>query len=270
MPHHLVTVTQPVVRRTPEEEHLADQERLLEELSEQLATKEAEFATRGVEFARFRAAYVTRFAPLYAELDRLDAEIARRLADRFGDPTAHDAQAARDRADEAKAKADESASAAEGAERQEMAQPEPSAELKGLYRQVAKAIHPDLAADDTERERRTRIMAAASEAYAQGDAAALQRIYDGEAARPETVVGDDVGSRLVRVLRQIAQVRGRFTELVQLNESLRDDPMWELFDTVRAAEDRGEDPLDLTERDLERRIRSARAQLEALQAKGLE
>ena len=59
------------VRRTPEDEHLAEQERLFAEL--------AEFATIGAEFARFRATYLARFAPLYSELDRLERSEERRV-----------------------------------------------------------------------------------------------------------------------------------------------------------------------------------------------
>jgi hypothetical protein len=255
------------VRRTPEEEHLADQERLLEELTEQLATKEADFATSGVEFARFRSSYLTRFAPLYAELDRLEAEVARLLADRFkyGSDEAREAQA---HADEADARASESASAAASAEDEPEPKPEAAPGLKALYREVAKAVHPDLAGDDAERIRRTRVMAAVSQAYAEGDEPALRRILDAEAARPDAVMGDDVGARLVRVLRKIAQVRGRFTELVELHAGLEGDPMWELFDTVRVARKGGADPIADTEAGLHRQIRSATAQLEALHAEG--
>ena len=155
------------VRRSPEEHHLADQERLLADLTEQLATAEAEVATTGAEFARFRTSYLARFAPLYSELDRLEAEIARLLADRLGS-AAGDADAARARAEAAEARAAESAAAAEAAEGAPGAAPAPTADLKTLYRQLAKAIHPDLATDDAERVRRTHLMAAASEAYAAG------------------------------------------------------------------------------------------------------
>jgi hypothetical protein len=107
-------------------------------------------------------------------------------------------------------------------------------------------------------------MAAASRAYADSDEAALHRILDGEAARPDAIKGDDTGAKLVRVLRQIADVRARLTELVALRAALEADPMWRLFDTVRVASERGEDPLDQTDRDLRRRIGSARAKLAAL------
>jgi hypothetical protein len=254
------------LRRTPEDDHLADQERLLEELTDLLSTREMEFATKGVEFARFRAAYLTKFAPLYAELDRLEAEVARILAERF-DEIGVEATAARTEADEAEARASESASAAESAETQAEPNAEPTRDLKSLYRQVAKTVHPDLASDDAERARRTRLMAAAGVAYVAGDDDALQRILDGEAARPEAIVGDDIGARLVRTLRRISQVRARLAELVELHASLEGDEMWTLFATVRDATTKGEDPLGETEHHLRSQIRSARARLAALRAK---
>ena len=253
------------IAQTPEAEHLAEQERLLVELTEQLAAEEAEFATLGAEFARFRMTYLGRFAPLYAELDGLEAEIARLLADRMP-PQGAEAEAARTHAAEAEVRAAESASAADDAERQPEAPPAPSAELRALYHEVAKAIHPDLADTDEERARRTELMAAANAAYAAGDEAALRRLWEDEHARPEAITGDDVGARLIRVLRKIAQVRRRSTELVELHEALQDDAMWTLFDTVRAKTSRGEDPLGATEADLRAKIRSARAQLAALRA----
>jgi len=250
------------VQITLEGEHLADQQRLLAELTEELATREAEFASIRIALAQFRLSYLARFAPLYAELDRLEAEILRLLAERLprGAP---EAGAARARAEAAEARADDSESAAQGDEEDPGLRSEPSAEIKGLYRRVARAVHPDLAADDEDRERRTRLMAAASRAYADGDAAALSRILDGEAARPEAINGDETGARLARVLRQIAQVRARFTELVVLRAALEADPLWELFDAVRVAGERGENPLEQVDIDLRRRIGSARAQLAA-------
>lgn len=253
------------IAQTPEAEHLAEQEHLLADLTEQLATNEAEFATLGAEFARFRVTYLARFTPLYAELDRLEAEIARLLADRMP-PQGAEAEAARERAAQAEAQAAESASAAEDAKAQPEAAPAPSAELKSLYHQLAKAIHPDLAGTDEERERRTELMAAANAAYAAGDEAALRRVWEDEQARPEAITGDDVGARLIRVLRKIAQVRRRFTELLGLHKGLEGDAMWTLFDTVRAKTDQGEDPLGAIETDLRAKIASARAQLAALRS----
>jgi hypothetical protein len=257
-------VTGPVdAHLTPEEQHLAEQERLIEELTEQLATKETEFATAGAEFARFRTAYLRRFGPLYSELDRLEAEIARLAASEEGTPAAHaKAQEAATRAAESEDVARIAATSVgeEGKEPPHTV----SQDLRDLYRRAAKALHPDMAGTDEERERRTRVMAAINDAYKRGDAEAIQRILDGETARPEAVEGTDVGSRLIRAVRKIAQIRARFTELVQLEEALEADSMWQLFGQCRDAWAAGEDPLAEDEASLRTRIASAHAQLAAL------
>jgi hypothetical protein len=254
--------TQP--RLTPEAEHLAEQERLLEELTEHLTAREAEFAETGSAFARFRAEYLRRFAPLYTELDRLEAEIASRLAQEEATPAAHAKAAdAAARAEESqRALADGSAGAPEADDETGPASPAP--ELKVLYRDAAKRIHPDLATDEAEKERRHTLMAALNAAYAAGDADAIQRILDGEASRPEAITGDDIGAQLMRTIRRNAQVRVRFTELVELTEALRSDPLFILFEASRADWEVGHDPLAADEASLRERIASAHARLAAL------
>ena len=253
-------------QQTPEEAHLAEQERLLAELTEELATREAEFATSGVEFARFRLEYLRRFAPLYAEADRLEAEIARRLAQK--EPTAErmrEADRAEDRAQDAERllhDAREDAGTAWEAE-EERVQRAPDPELRDLYRQAAKQLHPDLAAEGDERARRTVAMAALNAAYERGDAEAVRRILSDESVRPEAVEGDGVAARLVRVLRRIAQVRARLAELDRLTADLAADSTYTLFVEAREEWLAGGDPLAEDETALRKRITSLRAQLAA-------
>jgi hypothetical protein len=251
------------VRRTPEGEHLADQERLLEELADRLVSKETEFAALVAELTRFRGSYLARFAPLYAELDRLEAEVARLLADRSRDDGPA-ATAARAWAEEAEAQAADSASAAARAPTAPEPRLEPSPDLKSLYRQVAKAVHPDLTSDEAERARRTRVMARASEAYAAGDEQALRRILDAEGTRPEEITGDDVGARLIRVLRKQAQIRMRLAELDELTRALTQDPLYVLFERSRGVEQAGDDPLAEDEHRLQIKIASVQARLARL------
>jgi hypothetical protein len=254
--------TQP--RLTPEAEHLVEQERLLEELTEQLTAKEAEFAETGSAFARFRVEYLRRFAPLYAELDRLEAEIARRIAQEEETPAAHAKAAdATARADETQRALDDGLADIADAD-EETGPATPAPELKALYRDAAKRIHPDLATEEAEKERRHTLMAALNAAYAAGDADAIQRILNGEASRPEAITGDDIGARLMRAIRRNAQVRGRFTELVELTEALRSDPLFVLFEASRADWASANDPLAADEASLRERIASAHARLATL------
>ena len=250
---------------TPEAAYLAEQEQLLADLTEQLANEETEFASTSAEFDRFRVQYLRRFAPLYAALDSLEAEIARRRAVRANTVAAHAAAA------EAASRAEESGEAlraafdpVDGPVGDDVSRPEAPPELRDLYREAAKMIHPDLATDDEERSRRTSLMKSLNAAYAAADADAMARIIDGEASRPEAVTGDDVASRLVRVIRKLAQVRDRIDEIIRLSEALEADPLFVLFTQCRDALPLHEDPLAEDEVRLRARIAAARARRDAL------
>jgi hypothetical protein len=83
----------------------------------------------------------------------------------------------------------------------------PGRNLKSIYRDVAKAIHPDLAPDDGERQRRQELMATANHAYDIGDRKTLEDILsDWE---PESGKESDEGTalELVRAIREIARVQ---------------------------------------------------------------
>lgn len=83
----------------------------------------------------------------------------------------------------------------------------PRKTLKHLYREVAKAIHPDLASDDEERQRRQELMAAANQAYEAGDRTILEDILCDREQGPDMSSGLDVAFELVRVIRQIARMQ---------------------------------------------------------------
>lgn len=84
---------------------------------------------------------------------------------------------------------------------------------KALYREVAKAIHPDLALDDNQRARRQELMAVANQAYKEGDRRGLQRLLREWQLGPKTTKGLDIGAELVRLIRQLAHVRQTIQEL---------------------------------------------------------
>lgn len=89
-----------------------------------------------------------------------------------------------------------------------------SAELRALYREVAKRVHPDLATDEADRQKREHLMAEANGAYQRGDAEALRRISEEYESSPESVRGAGIGADLVRVLRQLKQVRDRIAAII--------------------------------------------------------
>lgn len=93
--------------------------------------------------------------------------------------------------------------------------------LKSLYREVAKLIHPDLSSDDHERFRRQELMAIANLAYQEGDRIRLQKILKEWQLGPETAKGIDIGSELIRLIRQIAQARQNIKDLNKRIDELR-------------------------------------------------
>ncbi len=124
---------------------------------------------------------------LYAELDEWKARISE-LRARL-DPSS----TSKAWADEAREQARQTDEAAHG-KASETRDFTPSPELKRLYREAAKRIHPDLSTDVGDLERRTRFMAEANRAYQAGDADALQRILDEYHEGADAVEGEGIGA----------------------------------------------------------------------------
>jgi DnaJ-class molecular chaperone len=96
-----------------------------------------------------------------------------------------------------------------------------SPELKRMYREAAKRIHPDLATDPADRERRTRFMAEANRAFEAGDAESLKRILDGYEDGADAVTGEGIGAELIRIIRQISLAKARLSAIEQELAALR-------------------------------------------------
>jgi hypothetical protein len=129
---------------------------------------------------------------------------------------------AKAKAGEARTQAEEAYSAAHG-EAANVQPFAPSPDLKKLYREVAKRVHPDTAPDEADRARRGRLMKEINAAYASGDEDALRRILAGLDASPDAVQGSGIGADLIRVLRQLRQIRDRIaaigSEIAGLSEA---------------------------------------------------
>jgi DNA repair exonuclease SbcCD ATPase subunit len=205
-----------VKRLTPEEEELAAKREELARLEAELTDRELALASLKAELAAFEGLYLRSVGVLYAELDEWNARLAERRAEQAGTP------AARVEAAEARSQAQESYSAAHGEAAE--AQPfTPSPELKSLYREAAKRVHPDTATDEKDRARRERLMKDVNAAYAAGDEDALRKILADLENSPDAVQGSGVGADLIRILRQLKQVRDRIatieSEIAKISET---------------------------------------------------
>ncbi|GAA2068063.1 hypothetical protein GCM10009839_94400 [Catenulispora yoronensis] len=171
-----------------------DLERELAGLADELSQAEAELAEVRNLLSVFGRAHARMFAPLLAELDEIEARIAEFHADRSGrDDDRRDAEAARERAQESARQADEEKVRAT---RAEPPRPTPTGEAKRMYRKLARGCHPDLSADEGDRQRREVFMARVNDAYSRGDIgrlALLAREWELEGGASGAGVGAGAG-----------------------------------------------------------------------------
>jgi hypothetical protein len=222
----------------PEDQELA---RKLEEqaaLEAELADRELRSANLRAELAAFERRYLHFVGSRYAELDEWKAQIAERLVrEQPGNERA--LQVAR----EARARASETKSVAGEKSAQEPRSFQASPEMKRLYREVARRVHPDLTSDRDDRAKRQQLMADANQAYELGDEARLEKILTAYEHSPEAVEGEGPGAELIRVIRRVSQARGRLAEIeAELQGLLRSD-LHQLKARVDEAEQSGQDVL---------------------------
>jgi regulator of replication initiation timing len=247
------------VRPRPEDDELRLKRSELEDLQKDLVEKELQLTGLRAELAAFERLYLKTVGVLYAELDEIEARIAELVASR----TASDADA-QATARQARQKAAESHSAVGEAALQVGKRSGPTPELKNLYREVARRIHPDLGTDETDRSRRQQFMTQANRAYEDGDEARLRSILEEYDSSPDTVAGDGIGADLVRVIRKISQVKRRLTEIdEELNRFVQSELM-DLKNRVEEGTKHGREVLAEMANAVCRRIDEARERLSSL------
>jgi chromosome segregation ATPase len=253
----------------PEAEELARRKAQLMMLSEELLRRERELDAYRVELHHFETRYRRTLGGRYARLDE--------LADLL--------DAARDEADGARRAEPDPEDPAErypgqglpgGGQNWDWGEREPEPEprpvigeqAKRLFRQLARIIHPDLAGDPAERERRTNLMVAANLAYEQGDVAALEKLLDDWERSPEAVTGGGALAELERTVRRIAQVQARIDAIDEELAELEASAMgWLRRRTEKAARE-GWDLLAHMVKELDRQILEAEVELERRAAAG--
>jgi hypothetical protein len=247
----------------PEEQELARKREEQTAIETELADRELRSANLRAELGAFERQYLHYVGSRYAELDELKAAIAEQSAKEqpANDRARKAAQQARARADETKSTAGERAAATPRAF-------EASPEMKKLYREVAKRIHPDLTSDRKDRAKRQQLMAEANEAYERGAEAKLNKIFTDYAWSPDAVQGEGPGAELIRVIRRISQARGRLAEIeAELQELLRSD-LHQLKVRVDEAKSHGRDVLTEMISKVDDQIAQAKRRLEQPAASG--
>jgi hypothetical protein len=243
----------------PDQEEVSRKKQELEELEQELAEKELDLSTSRRDLHMFEIRYQQKVGRKYAELDQLKAlilDIATRMHP--------DSENFKAQAEAAHEQANQSTHNWEiHQEEAEIERLEPSEELKKLFRDAAKKIHPDLTTDPQERERRHALMTRLNQAYELGDLEQVQEIL-----RDWEVINDweqlTPGKRLSRLLKQIGQVRHRFNQIQAELEQLQLLEMFRLKEYVEESEKQGEDVLNEMVKDVEEKLQNLRIRVKNL------
>jgi hypothetical protein len=223
----------------PEEMELARKREEQAALETELTERELRVTNLRAELGAFERRYLHLVGSRYAELDEYKAQLAERLAAEQpeNEHAQRSAREARARASETKTSAGEKS---EHAPRAFKASPE----MKRLYRDVAKRIHPDLTSDREDRATRQQLMARANEAYERGDESGLTEILTEYECSPESFQGEGPGAELIRVIRRISQIRGRLAEIEAESQALLRSDLYQLRLRVEEAYEDGRDILN--------------------------
>ena len=213
----------------PEDEELEKKKTELTGLETELAQRELDLTTLQAELHAFEREYFRVIGIRYTELDRIEDQIAEYMA---------------------------SLEAIKAFK--------PSQNLKQLYRDVAKLIHPDLATDEKERLRRQELMAQVNQAYENGDEEKIREILQSWENSPESIRGGGVAAELVRTIRKIAQGKQRLNTIFMEIDLLEKTELYQLKSSVNMAEKSGRNLLSEMATQLDEQIVIAQNKLDEL------
>jgi hypothetical protein len=221
------------------------------EAERRLSDRAAEIGRLRLEIDAFKIKYREQVGLLHEELDELELQI--------------DEAERGVRASQAQGEAARPSASARGPRAEPLPRYTTDA-VRSLFRDVAKAIHPDLAGDDHTRDRRHTLMIEANHAYALGDEERLRSILQSWERGPESVQGSDPASARLRLERRIAQIEEQLAACDGELGDLQDSPMWRLKAMVDEAAGKGKDLVGDMVRRLKRDILVARNRLDAIQS----
>jgi hypothetical protein len=227
-------------------------------LEQQLAERDRELTALKTELLALQDRYLTDIGPLYAELAELDAAVAEveiRLGLRPAEsPELPDTEP--DTEDDAEDDMEPPAGCGQRST--------PSVDLKRIFRDVAKAVHPDRAMDEAARFRRHSLMAEANRAYAEQDEDRLRLILRAWEQSPEAVVGETPEAAEARLAHRAVELEMRLADLEREFAAVRGSAIARLQRRIEETRAQGWDLFTEMLLHVRREIARARARLASI------
>ena len=229
----------------------------LQSLKEKLIEQELELTNLQFELSKFENTYNRIVGTKYLRLDELKAKCAELLHILYPND-----QSVIDQVQEARKRAEESA---KSLSQKDDIKSDITDDMKRLYREAAKRVHPDFARTDQERSYRTQIMAELNEAYNIGDEAWLKDIIEAWGRDEFYINGNGDDPELAILNLQIAQIKRRLSEIEKELESLHRSDMYKIKLKAENFKQRGQDLLREMAAEIEGEISEVEIELERLE-----
>ena len=253
---------------SPEERELNRYLLVIEGKRREIAELEADLQSLKEDLARFNAEYHVRVGALFVERDRLELEEAeyRRLIELLtSDPDATEAdihhrvhqefRQQRERVHQDEQNSERFQQQRDQFQREPELSDDAVAELKRLFRELAKRFHPDLAKTEAEQADRTRIMQQVNAAFHARDLAALRELTTGQDVDDQAFATFSIADKLVWAIREIARLDTLQQKLTVTYHELRASSLSVLW----LEQQRGGNPLDRLETEAKQQIKIAQA-----------
>ena len=218
-------------------------------LEDALTRRLKEIARAQASLEAFRIRYRQDVGALYDELEELEREIAEAELGEMSRRLEEEAPARR--------------TSATGDATADNAPRYTTDAVRRLFRDVAKAIHPDLAHGDDSRDRRHSLMVEANRAYELGDEARLRSILHAWEHSPEAVLDGDPEAARLRLVRRIAEIEEELAACDNDLATMLASPLGQLKAMVDDAATRGKDLIADNIRRLKRDVIAARNRRDA-------
>lgn len=213
-----------VVLEEINESGLEEKKAVLEKLKVALIEKELELTKLEIALRNFEIEYLSIVGLRYTELDELKAEYAE-LLHKLNPYDKIPQESARKARVQAQGTAETVNASIKKKTQKHINQTE---DLKQLYREAAKCVHPDFATSETEREYRTSIMIEVNAAYKAGNEIKLKEIIKQWQSDEKFIKSNHYNAELAHLVLQIMRIRERLNEIGNKISSLKASDLYKI------------------------------------------